>query len=249
MHPTENDFSEEILISVPTSVHTIERKYTLIPDDTEPSPTVLPKDDNVTRYKAQEEVKHKMVIEELKKLRKFCIDLDSEGKYGNIIGKRLKHLLEIRDMTVVELAEKSGVDRSTIHRYLSGGIPFPANLEKLINALDCDVSVMTYNIKATYEEWEDECDSNYRLRIDWTSKDNVGMSYLQFRDMVLDNVRLPLGDRTGKRIPQEAMLLLQQQLCFAFDTLDLYLKQLEQMDKLQEELHPKRQVAKQEKKK
>lgn len=182
-------------------------------------------DDNIAKYKNKDTDKMKEIMKSLRDVRKKCIEMDLEGRYNNVIGQRLLHLLEISKMTTVTLSTEAKVNRATISRILNGGIPVPTTLAKFLEPLDCDVSVFTYDLEAPYEEWEDECDKDYRLRFDWADAELYTMKYSVLKEVVLAYARNDLIDDNNKRIPDKHRLLFQQLLCSAFDTMDVLLEE------------------------
>ena len=71
-----------------------------------------------------------------------------------IIKDRLTEAMNLRQMNITELAEKSGLNKSTVSRYLSGScIPRTNAIGKMANALNVSPTwVLGYNVTMDGEE-------------------------------------------------------------------------------------------------
>ena len=77
-----------------------------------------------------------------------------------VFRKRLKEMMDERGMRQVDLAAKSGVDRSLISSYLSGRYePKDDKLQALAQALDCDAMWL-----AGYDGLEEDDDVSFLER-------------------------------------------------------------------------------------
>ncbi len=59
------------------------------------------------------------------------------GEFSRKIGRRLRWIREIQDLTLAEIQKRSGVQAKTLQRYERGGISIPANqIEQIAAALN-----------------------------------------------------------------------------------------------------------------
>ena len=64
----------------------------------------------------------------------------SELEFMRIIGKNIKYELEDAWMTQKELAEATGISRSTISKYINAEVmPSLVNINNIANVLDCSI--------------------------------------------------------------------------------------------------------------
>jgi transcriptional regulator with XRE-family HTH domain len=142
---------------------------------------------------------------------------------GNIVGDRIKFILEKEDITIKDLAERSGVGRSSLHRFLdseSPDIPKVATLDKIISKLPCFADDFLYS-PDNYKKWESAY-SGYRL--------NFGKSFCDYeklRDYVIFQLSLPVAynDENKKyKMPAQVLDILSNQIFSAFETADALLE-------------------------
>lgn len=142
---------------------------------------------------------------------------------GNIVGDRIKFILEKEDITIKDLAERSGVGRSSLHRFLdseSPDIPKVATLDKIISKLPCFTDDFLYS-PDNYQEWKNAY-SGYPL--------NFGKSFCDYeklRDYVIFQLSLPVAynDENKKyKMPAQVLDILSKQIFSAFETADALLE-------------------------
>ena len=142
---------------------------------------------------------------------------------GNIVGDRIRFILAKENLTIKDLAERSGVGRSSLHRFLdpeSPDIPKVATLDKIISKLPCFIDDFLYS-PDNYQEWENAY-SGYPL--------NFGKSfcnYEQLRDYVIFQLSLPVAYNDEKKkykMPAQVLDLLSKQIFSAFETADTLLE-------------------------
>ena len=142
---------------------------------------------------------------------------------GNMVGDRIRFILAKENLTIKDLAERSGVGRSSLHRFLdpeSPDIPKVATLDKIISKLPCFLDDFLYS-PDNYQEWE-KAYSGYPL--------NFGKSFCDYeklKDYVILQLSLPVAysDEEKKyKMPAQVLDLLSKQILSAFETADALLE-------------------------
>ncbi len=191
---------------------------------------------------ANEKKKSKKKIQEerlsrIKEFIKICNDyiFDENGiahtenyktgtKCGNIVGDRIRFILEEYNMTIVELGKKAGVGKSSLARYLSPinpSVPTVTTLDKILNALPCDYEDFLFS-PHDYKEWENGFRNGYRVRL---------YERYFYYDAIRDQMKSDFYDTIvyGKRdniyrMPPEIADLFIKQMMIVFDTIDALLE-------------------------
>lgn len=175
------------------------------------------------KRKEKKKKEQKEVIEKkLSDFRKYC----TEHYEDNIIGYRIKHILEDKVWTVEEFSKKSGIDVSIIYRTINGRIPQIANLSKIVDALDCGIEVFTCKPEDN-EHWQMIYDDDFRLAIDLEALAGEKVGYEMIRDFCMAYMRYTLTymsheDENNKEIvmPQEYADLFRKLMYHSFETID-----------------------------
>lgn len=218
------DFMDAIEIKA-SDTPQIEREYSLSDKlkKTANSPFLY---DNVARHNDAEAKQKEKDLEELEVFRQRCIDMGLKYNTLNPIGKRIQHLLDVREISVPQLAQVCKINRTSINRFLNGDIPKAKTMASLCDGLECPIYLWTYDPEETYENWENECDQDFRLRLNFGDVNDLSMPYSKVKELILAYTRYNMTDEDGMRIPTRFRMQLQQQLLFAFDTMDMLLEQL-----------------------
>lgn len=141
---------------------------------------------------------------------------------SNMVGDRIRFILDKENMTVVELAQLSGVSRSTINRCLRQeypDIPKAETLYKIISKLPCFLDDFLFS-PDDIEEWQDAY-CGYPIKIGEMYND-----YEQLKTFVFAQLSLPLAYTGGERkyvMPPHIIELFSKQIFSAFETADALL--------------------------
>ena len=178
--------------------------------------------------KEKKKKEYKEVIDKrLSDFRKYC----TEHYKDNIIGYRIKHILEDKFWNVEEFSKKSGVDVSIIYRTINGRIPQIANLSKIVDALDCGIEVFAFKPEDN-EYWQMVYDDDFRLAIDLEEAAAEKLNYEVIRDMCIAYLRYSLTYMSHEKdnnreivMPQEYADLLRKLIYHSFETIDALIEQ------------------------
>lgn len=141
---------------------------------------------------------------------------------GNMVGDRIRFILDKENMTVVELAQLSGVSRSTINRFLRQeypDIPKAGTLHKIVGKLSCFLDDFIFS-PDDIEEWKDAY-CGYPIKMGEMYND-----YEQLKTFVFAQLSLPLAYTDGAKkhvIPLQIVDLFSKQIFSAFETADALL--------------------------
>lgn len=160
-------------------------------------------------------------------------------KCGNMIGDRIRHILWLKEMTVLELAKKSGVGRSSLQRYLEKNpdskkthkeeskdkFPFPRaiTLYKVLQALNCEIADFVESPE-NYAQWENNFENGYFFTISPHDEPN---DYYGWKESVKFSLkrRLAYSSPKGYRyVPNHIVETLTAQIYQAFDIADKMLE-------------------------
>lgn len=142
---------------------------------------------------------------------------------GNMIGDRIKFILAEEGLTIKDLAERSGVGRSSLHRFLDPelpDIPKVATLEKIISKLPCFTDDFLYS-PDNFEEWKDAY-SGYPLDFG-----DVFCNYDRLKEYIIFQLSIPVAYTDGSKkykMPAQILDLLSKQIFSAFETADALLE-------------------------
>lgn len=143
---------------------------------------------------------------------------------GNMVGDRIKVILEKEGMNIKELAKWSGVARSSLHRFLDAeepDIPKVATLDKIIRTLPIYLEDFLYS-PDDFEEWKKGYTSGYVLNFGESIVD-----YDMFKRYAIFRLSLPVAyEQDGKKykMPAHIVDLLSKQIFSAFETADALLE-------------------------
>ncbi len=141
---------------------------------------------------------------------------------GNIVGDRIRYILKSEGMTVLELAEQSKVDRSSLNRFLRRDypdIPKPDTLLKIISKLPCFTEDFLYS-PDDFQVWENAY-SGYPLQFDKPVQD-----YEVWKSVITAQLSMQFAYQSGEKrykIPPQIMDVLCKQIQSTFDTVDILL--------------------------
>jgi transcriptional regulator with XRE-family HTH domain len=151
-------------------------------------------------------------------------DYKTGSNCGNIFGDRVKLILEKEGMTIKELADSSGVARSSLHRFLDpedADIPKVATMEKIIGALPIHLDDFVHS-PDSFAIWEKDYISGYVKPFG-----DVFVNYGDFKRFAILDLSTPLAyEQNGKKyqMPTEIVDLLSKQILSAFETADALLE-------------------------
>lgn len=198
-----------------------------------------------SQKKREEKKRLQETLAPLKDFLDVCYSKYASGEYktgtkcGNMIGDRIRHILWLKEMTVLELAEKSGVGRSSLQRYLEKNpyskkshkeenndkFPFPKaiTLYKVLQALNCEI-VDFVESPEKYAQWENDFENGYFFTI---SPHDEPKDYYAWKESVKLSLkqRLAYSSSKGYRyIPNHIVETLTTQIYQAFDIADKMLE-------------------------
>lgn len=142
---------------------------------------------------------------------------------GNMVGDRIKFILAEEGMTITDLAERSGVGRSSLHRFLDPelpDIPKVATLDKIISKLPCFPDDFLYS-PDDFQEWKDAY-SGYPLDFG-----NTFCNYELLKEYIVMQLSIPVAYSAGNKkhkMPAQILDLLSKQIFSAFETADALLE-------------------------
>lgn len=145
-------------------------------------------------------------------------DYKTGTKCGNMVGDRIRVMLQEENMTITDLAKKSGVSRSTLQRYLSNDdpdIPTAKKLDQVIAAFPYPYEDFLFSPE-DFEEWK--YGLVYGHAVQWTE---TFQDYDIFAASVIASFAQTFvyGDGIKKyRVPDHIMDLLIKQITTAFQT-------------------------------
>lgn len=186
-----------------------------------------------------------------------CYAKYREGNYktgticGNMIGDRIRCILQYEEMSVVELSEETGIGRSSLQRYLekdcykpriskSTGKPdknsqkfiFPKaiTLYKILQALQCSVDDFVHS-PDNFNKWEND----YLNKYEYTFKPHeTPTDYLLWKENIKSSLkrRFVYGTPQGLvLVPKEILDILTRQIFQAIETTDVLLEYAKQTSK------------------
>lgn len=186
----ELDRSEPSLISVVAEPRKEERKKEL-----------------AKKHKLEEERQNKV----LEEFHKKCVEADMNGLYqtgtacGNMAGDRIKRIMHNLNLTIMELADATGVSRSSLQRYLRSknpDIPKAPTLKKILSnkVFVFGVDLFT-RYPDDYKRWEEEYDGGLPVEINGVDKPFT--NYEQLKGYIINTLRNPLSYLISKEIPTD----------------------------------------------
>ncbi len=151
-------------------------------------------------------------------------DYSTGTKCGNMVGDRIRFILNSEGMTITELEKRSGIRRSSLQRYLKEidpDIPKASTLEKIIDALPCTFDDFLYSPE-DFEKWKNGVRRGYILPLTMRSLD---FNTLKF--VVMDRLSRTLiymVDGKYYDIPPHIVDLLVKQVYSAFEVAETLLE-------------------------
>ncbi len=145
---------------------------------------------------------------------------------GNIVGDRLKFILKEEKMTVKGFAEKSGVSRSSLIRFLdekNPDVPKASTIKKIIDALPCCLDDFLYS-PDDFKKWIRGYDV-YTVHFEG----DLVTEYEIFKSLSISWLSLPVvykdEDEDKKyQMPPHILELLSKQIFYALETTDALLE-------------------------
>lgn len=153
------------------------------------------------------------------------IEYKTGSKCGNIIGDRIRVILEKHNISITEFEEISKINRSSLQRFLKKDepdIPSMKNLIIIIQSLPCIVEDFVYSVD-DFEKWKDGFLNGYL--IPWGKKNIVDFD--MFRTLLPDLLNHSLvytNDDKRYMVPQYIVELLAKQINVAFEMAETLLE-------------------------